>query len=127
MKSIIFYTMSVLAIAACSNGTNTTQPVSESQQAQPDEKPKVALIEPPADINELLNKHTCLTCHAAAERVIGPSYIEVAKRSYSAKEIVNLIYNPKPEHWPDYPPMIGLPKVPEEDALKIANWITSLK
>ncbi|TAE88113.1 MAG: hypothetical protein EAY81_03240 [Bacteroidetes bacterium] len=117
--------MFILTIAACSSGSNTQKTENESQQ-QPVENPKKALIEPPADIQELLNKHTCLTCHAAAEQVVGPSYVDVAKRNYSAEEIVSLVYNPKPEHWPDYPPMIGLPKVPKEDALKIANWIISL-
>jgi cytochrome c551/c552 len=127
MKTTFFYAMLILAIAACSSGTNTSQTSNESQNTQPTVEAKVAVIEPPAEINELLNKHTCLTCHAAAERVVGPSYVDVAKRNYTADEIVSLIYNPKPEHWPDYPPMIGLPKVPKEDALKIANWIISLK
>jgi cytochrome c len=127
MKSKIFYAFLVITLGACSSGTNNSQTTTESQNTQPAVEAKVAVIEPPAEINELLNKHTCLTCHAAAERVVGPSYVDVAKRNYTAEEIVSLIYKPKPEHWPDYPPMIGLPKVPKEDALKIANWIISLK
>jgi cytochrome c len=127
MKSKIFYAFLAITLSACSSGTNNSQTTTtESQNTQPAEA-KVAVIEPPAEINDLLNKHTCLTCHAVAERVVGPSYVEVAKRNYSAEEIVSLIYKPKPEHWLDYPPMIGLPKVPKEDALKIANWIISLE
>jgi cytochrome c len=127
MKSKIFYTFLAITLGACSSGTNNSQTTTESQNTQSAVKAKIAVIEPPAEINELLNKHTCLTCHAATERVVGPSYVDVAKRNYTAEEIVSLIYKPKPEHWPDYPPMIGLPKVPKEDALKIANWIISLK
>jgi hypothetical protein len=26
----------------------------------------------------------------------------VAKRNYSVEKIVNLIYNPQPQNWPDY-------------------------
>jgi cytochrome c551/c552 len=127
LKPMIFYAMVVLAVAACSSGTDTSRQTTESQNTQPPAEAKVAGVEPPAEITELLNKHTCLTCHAAAERVVGPSYVDVAKRNYAAEEIVALIYKPNPGHWPDYPPMIGLPKVPKEDALKIANWIVSLK
>lgn len=114
---------SIALLAACGGGQQPPQPTPEPTAPAPAAK---AVIEVPADINELLNKHTCLTCHAAGERVVGPAYAEVAKRNYSNEEIVALIYKPKPEHWPDYPPMIGLPKVPKEDALKIANWINSL-
>ena len=114
----------IALLAACGGGEQAPQQAPEPTTPAPAAK---AVIEVPADINELLNKHTCLTCHAAGERVVGPAYVEVAKRNYTNKEIVALIYTPKPEHWPDYPPMIGLPKVPKEDAMKIADWIISLK
>lgn len=53
---------------------------------------------------------------------------EIAKRNYTNEEIVALFHNPQPKNWSDYavamPPM---PKVPREDALKIAAYIISLK
>lgn len=79
------------------------------------------------DIKPLLSQYTCLACHDAEKKQVGPAYKEVAKRNYSNEKIVELIHNPQPENWPDYavamPPM---PQVPKEDALKIAAWINSL-
>jgi cytochrome c551/c552 len=80
----------------------------------------------PADVSALLNKHACFACHQAYDKVIGPAYSEVAKKNYSADEIVELVHNPKPEHWPGYPPMAPLPHVPKADIVVIANWINSL-
>ncbi|WP_407654485.1 c-type cytochrome [Catalinimonas niigatensis] len=80
-----------------------------------------------AEIEPLLANNTCTACHNADSRQVGPGFKEIAKRKYSNEEIVDLIYNPKPENWPDYatemPPM---PQVPKDEALKIAAWINSL-
>ena len=60
-------------------------------------------------------------------RVVGPSFRAIAKRKYTAEKIVDLIYNPQPKNWPEYAtPMAPMPQVPEDEALKIANWINSL-
>ena len=82
--------------------------------------------QPPTEVLALLSKHTCLTCHKVTERLVGPSYSEIAKKKYSKAQIVKLIKPPVPTNWPDYPPMIGLPNVPKADAQKIAAWIESL-
>ncbi|SDM66180.1 DUF7133 domain-containing protein [Siphonobacter aquaeclarae] len=80
------------------------------------------------EIKPLLTKYTCLACHNADKRQVGPAYRDVAKRNYSNEKIVDLIYNPKPENWPGYAtPMAPMPQVPRGDALKIAAWINSLK
>lgn len=79
------------------------------------------------EVKGLLTRHTCLACHQTNKRQVGPAYVDVAKRKYTNDQIVELIYNPKPQNWPDYatemPPM---PQVPKADALKIAAWINSL-
>lgn len=80
------------------------------------------------EVKPLLQKNTCLACHAPTTRVVGPAYSEIAKRNYSVAEILSLIKNPKPEHWPDYStPMAPMPQVPVAEATKIAQWIRSLK
>lgn len=80
------------------------------------------------EIKALLAKNTCTACHAPDKRVVGPSFQEIAKRNYSPEKIVDLIYNPKPENWPNYStPMAAMPQVPKDQALKIAHWINSLK
>lgn len=79
-------------------------------------------------VKPLLDKNTCSACHQTDNRQVGPPFSEIAKRGYSDKRIVELIYSPEAQNWPDYatemPPM---PQVPEEEALKIAAWINSLK
>ena len=89
----------------------------------------VTMIKVPTydEVKGLLTRHTCLACHQANKRQVGPAYADVAKRRYTNDQIVELIYNPKPKNWPDYatemPPM---PQVPKADALKMAAWINSL-
>jgi len=79
------------------------------------------------EVKPLLTKNTCLACHAPDKKVVGPSYADVAKRKYSNEKIVELIYAPKPENWPDYAtPMAPMPQVPKAEAAKIAAWINSL-
>ena len=80
----------------------------------------------PDDVNALLTKYTCLACHRPDTKLVGPAYVDVAKRKYTNQQIVNLIYEPKPANWPGYPPMAPMKQVPKEDALKIATWINSL-
>ena len=80
----------------------------------------------PADMNALMSKYTCIACHRPNQRLVGPAYADVAKKNYSDDEIVNLIYNPVPTHWPGYPPMAPMKQVPKEDAMKLAVWINSL-
>jgi len=79
------------------------------------------------EVKPLLAKNTCLACHAVDKKVVGPAYVDVAKRKYSNEKIVELIYAPKPENWPDYStPMAPMPQVPKAEAMKIAAWINSL-
>ncbi|MES2726006.1 MAG: hypothetical protein V4643_02810 [Bacteroidota bacterium] len=129
MKKLIISTLSlsiILSILACSSGNeqNNTGTATEPASTAPSSEAVVV----PDDINDLLSKNTCLSCHDANDRIVGPAYKEIAQRNYTDEQIVELIYKPNPSNWPDYPtPMIGLPNVPKEEALKIATWINSLK
>ena len=81
-----------------------------------------------AQVQQLLQKNTCLTCHNPNTKLIGPSYKEIAKQKYSVAKIVQLIQKPNPENWPGYatrmPPMAHVPKA---ELTKIAEWIKSLE
>jgi cytochrome c551/c552 len=78
-------------------------------------------------IQPLLAKNTCIACHNKDTKQVGPAYVDVAKRNYTPEQIVELIHTPRPENWPEYAtPMPPMPHVPQEEALKIAKWITSL-
>lgn len=81
----------------------------------------------PKDVQALLKKHTCVTCHNPYKRVVGPSFLSISKRKYSAQKIAELIANPQPADWPGFPPMAPIKNVPFEDVKKIAKWINSLE
>jgi cytochrome c551/c552 len=80
------------------------------------------------EVKNLLQKNTCLACHNTNTKVIGPAYKDIAKQRYSVAQIIQLIYKPNPQHWPEYktrmPPM---PQVSQLEARKIAEWIKSLE
>ncbi|MBZ5858541.1 c-type cytochrome [Flavihumibacter profundi] len=79
-------------------------------------------------VKPLLVKYTCVACHNAEKRQVGPAFNDVAQRRYSIDKIIQLIRNPKPEDWPGYStPMPPMSHVPKEDAQKIAQWIKSLE
>jgi len=101
--------------------------LSKTQAAEVETAAPAKLLVPPKEIAELLDKNTCSVCHKADERLVGPAWKDVAKRNYPIQEIVSLVREPKPEHWPDYPPMAPLGFVPEEDIIKIGTWINSLQ
>jgi cytochrome c len=86
----------------------------------------LAQSEPPADVKDLLQKHTCFACHKVDTRLVGPAYKDVAKKKYTPEQIAELVYNPKPADWPGYPPMAALKNVPKDDLIKIGKWINSL-
>jgi cytochrome c551/c552 len=115
------------------SGTTKTASASANvkELVSPDGKnqPKVVAVAKPtfANVKPLLMKHTCLACHAEGKKVIGPSFADIAKRKYSDERIVELIYVPEPQNWPDYAvPMMGMPQVPKPDAMEIAGYINSL-
>ncbi|MEN9957993.1 MAG: hypothetical protein RLZZ474_237, partial [Bacteroidota bacterium] len=81
-----------------------------------------------AEAMALLKKHTCLACHAKEAKVVGPSYADIAKRNYTDKQILALVYKPNPQNWPDYATeMAPMSHVPAGDVLKIATWINGLR
>ncbi len=100
---------------------------SATNKSELEEAPAVEVLTD-KEVAPLLAKNTCVACHKKDEKLIGPSYKDIAKRNYEDKRIVELIYKPEPENWPEYKvPMLALPQVPKGDAFQIARWINSLK
>ncbi|MCX6187570.1 MAG: cytochrome C [Bacteroidetes bacterium] len=125
-KTIILSSIgaAIFAFAACGDSNTPSQ---SNSQTTTETTTASATTQIPADIQELLQKNTCLTCHTVDTRLVGPAYKEVAQKNYTPEQIVELVHKPMPEHWAGYPPMAPLPNVPAEDIIKIANWINSLK
>jgi cytochrome c551/c552 len=105
-------------------------PAPALKPAAPKATPAVQAAKAPTydEVKGMLASYTCLSCHNSDKKMVGPAFREIAKRKYSPEKIVQLIHNPKPENWPDYPaPMPPMPQVKKEDGLKIAAYINSLK
>ena len=81
----------------------------------------------PTEINDLLQKHTCYTCHKIDKKMVGPSWMDIAQKKLTASQIVKLVGKPKPEDWPGYSAMAALPSVPKADLTKIADWLKTLE
>jgi cytochrome c551/c552 len=134
LHDISYYTLNDIPSGELANITTkpaTTAPVKAS--TLPAKKEKVSAVidtKAPVDAKQvaaLLKKHACTSCHAEATRVVGPPFTEVAKRNYTNEQILELVYHPKPENWPDYATeMASMTHVPKGDVLKIAAWINSL-
>ncbi|NJN33867.1 MAG: cytochrome C [Saprospiraceae bacterium] len=88
---------------------------------------KAQTVAPPTEVNGLLQKHTCYTCHKADKKMIGPSWQDIAKKGYDKKKFIGLVAKPVPANWPGYPPMAALPNVPKADLEKIYTWVSTLK
>lgn len=81
----------------------------------------------PALANQALaGKYSCLACHAAQTKLVGPAYKDVAAKYKDDKDavatLVKSIRNGGSGRWGDMamPPQ---PQVPEADAKKLAEWI----
>ncbi len=120
-------------------GKNLTSPDGQMKEAAPTaayttsndkkgaKKSTAALPVNEKEVMKLLSKYTCLACHKANEKVVGPSYAEVAKRQYTNEQIEELIKQPKPQNWPSYATeMAPFPNIPKGDLQKIAAWINGL-
>jgi len=113
--------------------SNVKPSKSVEKQESPDGKnqSKAAVsIAPPTyeEVKPLLQKHTCLACHSQDKKVIGPAFVDIAKRKYSNEKMAQLIAVPQPKNWPDYAtPMAPMPHVPKADVLKIASYINGLR
>lgn len=128
MRRTLFFVLFSLGVALSlsSCGDNSSkQKGAQTQVKKTPVKKKVKTIIP-AEVKTALNDYTCLSCHTPDRRLIGPSFKAIAAKGYSKEEIKSRILKPKPEEWPEYPPMDPV-NVPEAELNMMADWILSLK
>ena len=83
--------LAVLALAgvfaACGNGSNSDKPKDSTAAGTPPASSSTSVSDNPDYQKglELIGKNDCLTCHAIAEKKIGPAYQDVAKK-YAGQE-----------------------------------------
>ena len=77
---------------------------------------------------QLIAKSDCGTCHKEQEKLIGPAFVDVAKK-YSSSDVdtlANKIIKGGSGHWGTVP-MSPHPTISEADAKSMVNYILSLK
>lgn len=80
----------------------------------------------PKDVQSLLSKYACTSCHMLDKKLVGPSFVDIAAKKYPEAKMIELIYRPDPKNWPDYPHMESMPYVPDKVVKKIAKWLVHL-
>jgi cytochrome c551/c552 len=129
----LFHTLShaILALfiasitTACGGGSEpSTQEAPVLQN--PTKKEQTSVTQIPSEIKSLLAKNTCLGCHKMDSKLIGPSFLSIAQKGYTQKKLVQLIKEPVPENWPDYPPMAPMAWIEDEQLEAMSSWIASL-
>ena len=75
---------------------------------------------------ELIAKNDCLTCHKIEEKLVGPSYRDVAKK-YTGQDtaiqyLVHKIINGGQGVWGEIP-MAAHPQLSEDDAKALAEYV----
>jgi cytochrome c len=75
---------------------------------------------------DLAQKNACMSCHAVAKKLVGPSYADVAKKYAGQKDaattLAQSIKAGGAGKWGPVP-MPSQPALSEADALTLANWV----
>ena len=75
---------------------------------------------------DLAQKNACMSCHAVAKKLVGPSYNDVAKKYAGQKDAATTlalsIKAGGAGKWGPVP-MPSQPALSEADALTLANWV----
>lgn len=130
MKNILAYFVVLsFIIVSCSK---KQEPIDENaarnaEMAQQNEQ-KTIQLSPEEEGKSLINGADCLSCHQENEKMIGPSYAEVATK-YSDKDLDYLadkIVNGGSGVWGDVP-MAAHPGMSKETAQKMVKYILTLK
>ena len=122
MKNLLLAGTLGLLIFSCSKKENT------AEVASSDAAPVSAPAKSNLSGDQIIETLDCLGCHAVNERMIGPSYQEIAGK-YSEKDIdllASKIIEGGSGVWGGVP-MAAHPQVSKEDAKKMVEYILSQK
>lgn len=123
MKKTLLAGALSLIMLSCSKKENTAEVASSSETASVSEPAKSNLSG-----DQIIETLDCSGCHSVNERMIGPSYQEIAAK-YSEKDIELLaskIIEGGSGVWGGVP-MAAHPQVSKEDAKKMVEYILSQK
>jgi len=90
----------------------------------------VAQAAEPVNVPDLAKANGCYSCHANAEKVVGPAYASVAQRYAGQKDAVAdlmmSIQNGSTGKWGRMA-MPAHPSLPQADVKRLAEWILTIK
>ncbi len=90
-------------------------------------KPSAVTLE---EGKQLLAKNDCLSCHKVDVKIVGPAYIEVAKKypatAANYEKLTQKVIAGGSGNWGEVP-MSAHPSVPAADVKKMVQYILSLK
>lgn len=122
MKKYIGLCLIGAFLVAC-GGTQTTQ---ESEETKETTSTETASLKG----QQLIAASDCLGCHKEQEKLIGPSYAEVAKKYENTPENVTMlagkIINGGKGVWGEIP-MAAHPQINQQDAEEMVKYIFTLK
>ncbi|TNE68480.1 MAG: hypothetical protein EP344_01185 [Bacteroidetes bacterium] len=81
----------------------------------------------PAPVKAVFDKYSCGSCHVLDKRMVGPSWRELSAKKYSPKKMAKLIREPKPENWPNFPPMAPITHISDAEVRVVADWLGRLQ
>lgn len=136
MKKMLILAAMVIAITSCgSNETNTpgTQATEGGASSDTQASAQTADISTNPDYKKglaLIGQSDCLTCHKVSEKLVGPSYQEVAER-YAGQpgavdSLAGKIIHGGAGNWGEVP-MTPHPNLSQEDAQSMVKYILLLK
>jgi len=83
-----------------------------------------------AEMNPLAKKHGCTACHTMDKKLVGPAYIDVAKKykgdAGAAAKLEAKVAKGGSGVWGPMPMPPNAPKVPEADIKALVKWVMSL-
>jgi cytochrome c len=137
MKRVIAICLLITGIYACNSGsTDTKTDAKVEEKAEAKEEPKEAAKVDPADTPEfqkgleLVKNSDCNTCHKVDEKVIGPSFREIANKypnnAATLDTLAHKIINGGSGNWGSIA-MAPHKDLSVEDAKAIAEYVLLLK
>lgn len=123
-KTLLILSISTLFLVACGGGTNENQTSTETTTPVATKKGKMQ----PGEL--LIVKSDCVGCHKIDEKIIGPSYQEIAEKYTATDENIALLATKIIQGgkgvWGPIP-MTPHTKITEDEAKTMVKYILSLK
>ncbi len=129
MIKVILVAICMAMLSACGNKKETEKPAEDSMSVKEMNTEDVATIAPEFQKGaDLIENGDCLACHKVDEKVVGPSYKDVANKYAIADTdmLAKTIINGGVGHWGEIP-MTAHPDLKLEDAREMVKYILSLR